>query len=199
MNENVPAEVLLGAMERLFALFARVFGVTPNEELLADLTSEETLEALALFLNDEELEDYLAMQEALKASHAEVGLLERLAEEYFRALEAPGKMIAYPWESVYAEGAPLLFQKSTLSVMDSYRQEGFDLLLEANVPKDHISYELLFIALLASQDKKDSLQRFKNAHLNNWVPNYCDDLQKLPDSEYICSAARTLKILLLKI
>lgn len=192
-------ESSLASQEQLFALFARVFGAGPNEELVDDLLSKETTEALSVFLDGEELKGFLEMQDNLKASRVETDLLENLVAEYFSALEAPGKMIAYPWESVYAEGAPLLFQKSTLGVVESYRKEGFELKLDTNIPKDHISYELLFLSLLASQGKTESLKRFKSAHIDNWVPNYCDDLQKLPDSRYLCSAARTLKALLKKI
>ena len=198
MNENVTSEIQLSTQEWLFALFARVFGAEPDKELINDLVLDETLSALALFLNDEELKDFAAMQDSLKASLLDDDFFERLGAEYFKALEAPGKMIAYPWESVYAEGAPLLFQKSTLSVIEAYRQDGFELELTTNVPKDHISYELLFMSLLASQNKTENMQRFKDAHLINWVPSYCDDLQKLPDSEYICAIARTLKAFLKK-
>ncbi len=187
------------AQEYVLSLFARVFGVQPDQVLIEDLASKETKEALSVFLNGEELAEFAEFQDSLKVLLLEEDPFSRLVGEHLKGLEAPGEMIAYPWESVYAEGAPLLFQESTASVIESYRAAGFKLKLEANVPQDHISYELLFMALLSSEDRHEEFNLFKEEHLMKWVPEYCDDIQSLPDSEYLCASARTLKAFLNKI
>ena len=193
MIDKATIESELIAEEYLFALFARVFGTTPDAGLLLELISDDAREALSGFLSEEQLVDFDVLQSSLSMALGEDDELKNLADEYFRGLEAPGSMIAYPWESVYTEGAPLIFQKSTLSVIESFRQEGFRLELEANVPQDHIAYELLFMALLASQNNQEGYLRFKDEHLLRWVPRYCDDLQALPNSNYLTTTARLLK------
>jgi len=106
-------------------------------------------------------------------------------------LVGPGKLVAYPWESVYTGSEKLLFQESTLRVRQFYRKYGYLPQAYPHVADDHISLELHFMAKLSQRAleafQQNDLQSVRNLlegqkifmkyHLLNWIPQYAENMK----------------------
>lgn len=202
--------VVLAAREYLYLLFTRIFGQEPGEPLLDALCASQTYDALWLFIDENALEPFQQkQQEWIAASAAEKEqLLDAMQSEYTRALIGPGELVAYPWESAYVEDAPLLFQAATLEVRKDFKKSGLELVTDTNVPDDGLAFELYFMSTLAHKslealddEDKQTLNEllvqqaeFLGQHILKWVPQYCEDIQQLPQHVYIPALAYVLEL-----
>lgn len=98
--------------------------------------------------------------------------LEPLQVEHTRLfVNAIPAVIAPPYGSVYLSADGMLYGPSAEKAKAFYREQGFDLAGEADIP-DHISFELEFLALLAGEGKRDAEERFLAQHFRPWFPKF---------------------------
>ena len=98
--------------------------------------------------------------------------LEPLQVEHTRLfVNAIPTVIAPPYGSVYLSADGMLYGPSAERARAFYREQGFDLVGEADIP-DHISFELEFLALLAEEGKNDAEELFLAQHFRPWFPKF---------------------------
>lgn len=117
---------------------------------------------------------------------------ERFRVEYAKTFIGPGKLPAYPWESMYVEKQPGLFLESTIAVRRAYAKYGLQPTRLNAEPDDHVATELHFMALLsektltAFEAENEELVRslaqdqadFIEIHLGLWIDDYARALDE---------------------
>jgi len=97
-------------------------------------------------------------------------LPEPLRIEYTRLfINAVPNVIAPPYGSVYLSDDGMLYGPSAVLTKQFYREQGFDLAGEADIP-DHLALELEFLALLAEEGRKEAEELFLRLHFLPWFP-----------------------------
>ncbi len=194
------------ARENIYSLLSLIYQSEVSSEFLRNL--------LAGVVDYEDAVDgYTLMQEfANTARAAEPQELEnQLATEYAHLfLNAGDEPHVHPYESVYTSADHLLMQEARDKVVEVYRSEGLDRAVDFKKPEDHIAVELEFMAHLcrmAAQEleagertKARALtakqRNFLETHLLNWIPRFCDDLEKAACSDFYRAAAQITRYLL---
>lgn len=98
--------------------------------------------------------------------------LESLQIEHTRLfINAIPHVIAPPYASVYLDSDCMLYGPSAEKVRSFYREQGYDLPAEADIP-DHLCLELEFLALLAGEGKSLELEFFLANHFRPWFPSF---------------------------
>lgn len=175
-------ELLLSNRRFLYTLLARAFASEPDGTLLGVVMDERTGDECALLDGDEGAGRRLWRVLADEAAADED---DRLRSEYTRLFLGPEKLPAPPWESVYVNGEPLLFQESTLVVREAYRRSGY---VSAGYPReadDHVAIELDFMATLAAKTCEaaagdrgalEAQRAFLEEHLLAWIDSFAERL-----------------------
>ena len=98
--------------------------------------------------------------------------LEPLQVEHTRLfVNAIPSVIAPPYGSVYLSADGMLYGPTAEKAKAFYREQGFDLVGEADIP-DHLTFELEFLALLAEEGKSEEEERFLAQHFRPWFPKF---------------------------
>jgi TorA maturation chaperone TorD len=133
---------------------------------------------------------------ALKKSLREVSandlpaIYQELQIEYTRLFLGPRHRPAPPYESVYRSPQKLMMQDVTMEVRSFYAKHGFEVARLNQEPDDTIGFELEFMCALSGATMKAyiendraqlgrlvSTQReFCDLHLNQWIPQFCEDI-----------------------
>ena len=130
-----------------------------------------------------------------------------LAAEYNRVFLNMGPDPVYPYESVYTSPEHMLMQDARDEVLALYRAEGLTSALEVNIPEDHLSFELDFMAYLCEQaalayasgnlpgagEYSAKQKTFIKEHLLNWVPEMCRDMDRRVHTEFYKSLCAITK------
>ena len=194
MNAEMREVVLtlMAGRAYVFSLLHKMLGAEPTKTLMDAVSSEESMQAVALF----ESEDSDAAKKLGNVLLACRGMdeerLDRVREEYTRLFIGPDKLIAAPWESVYTTKERALFQESTLAVRGWYQNYGYELAQAPNYPDDHISPMLHFLALTTERaaacvrddvlcgyrNMLEGQKLFEQNHILNWVHQYAEDMDK---------------------
>jgi TorA maturation chaperone TorD len=179
-----PVDLLTGranSYRMLSRLFLKPLGVSEIETLAAtDYVS------VAASLGGEGLlaEGFNDMGRALKKRHT--GTRQQLATDYtmcFDGVEAINGQVAVPYASVFLSEKELLNQEPRHEVYRIYRSEAIQLKSGVDLPEDHLSFELEFLAILSEravealrQDNRDEAIRnlelsreFINGHILTWL------------------------------
>lgn len=133
--------------------------------------------------------------------------LRKAAVEYTGLICSCVEGSPFPYESVYSDGSRLLMRPVRDEVLAFYVDNGFTPNGgEGNEPEDHVSTELRFMAHLlrreasllkcdASQAAEISKVRvsFKQAHLDKWVPVFCDEVIAKADAGFMRDVSELLK------
>ncbi len=101
-----------------------------------------------------------------------------------------------PYESLYifAPGEkPGLGGKTAREVQSFYEATGLTLAEEMNFMPDHLSVELLFMSYLIDNGRFEEQKDFIESHLFQWVPGYCDEVQRHASTAFFKQAANLLK------
>ena len=190
MNQEMKEVVgtLLAGRAYVFSLLHKLLGAEPTKQLLDVVSSQDSLEAVALFESDREaaarLKEVLASCSDLDADAAKM--------EYTRLFLGPDKLIAPPWESCYTAKERALFQASTLQVRSWYQQYSYVPAGYPSHPDDHISLMMHFLALTTERAKAcfdqdllcgyksllEGQKLFEKNHILNWMDAYCTDMDK---------------------
>jgi len=195
IQSNCHDEILivLAGRSYIYQLLAHVFREEPSSQLLEGLTGGFTEEVLDIMLDEECLAHYTELFARIRTalSTDPDDTIDRLKSEYVYLMLGPEKLPAPPWESVYVNKAPLLFQESTLKVRQTYLE--YDLLPAAypHEADDHLALELNYMAHLAqlsreSFEKNDIHQMrktlsdqkaFLENHLLVWIGDFAEQIQ----------------------
>ena len=186
--------IILSGRTYIYRMLKHVFGHEPNLQLIETLTGEFTEEALALFLDDEQLAPYNKLFAKIKNSISgnSEATLECIKSEYTNLMLGPYKLPAPPWESVYVNKVRLIFQKSTLKVRQAYLEYNLLPSEYPHVPDDHIAIELDFMLRLGQfcQESfvKSDAQRFHKIlsdqklflenHILVWIYDFAEQIQQ---------------------
>lgn len=203
MSQNDTDDISLVLAARAYAYEALrcLFGDEPSAELLKVIVGGDFRQAALVVLGDD-AEGASALDALI--DEAAVAGLDRLKSDYMRALIGPGKLPAYPWESMNLEGQDkTLFADCTLAVRRAYRAYGLQSQKLGSEPDDHLSLELHFMAHLAQdalEDWRDDhpgmcagclevSATFLDEHLNLWLPAYAADFCDRAPENFYCRAA----------
>lgn len=136
---------------------------------------------------------------------------DNLHWDYTRMMIGPFELAAPPWESIYVQKEPLLFQECTMDVRKNYRHFGFktpDKHFEAD---DHIGLELDFLYhlnhLCQKSAEEGNLQevsyllseseKFLNEHLLVFAPEFSKRVIDHADTPFYKGMAKILQHYLL--
>ena len=145
----------------------------------------------------EQVAEALASAGRLLHSYPQRDWGEALGDEPFDAVEADymrlfvngaPTLLAPPWESVYVNATPTLFQCSTMGVRAWYRRFGLEVENVNHEPDDHVGLELSFAAHLCAEAARRAREgdaqgarvaladasAFASEHLLAWAPHWCD-------------------------
>ena len=98
--------------------------------------------------------------------------LEPIQVEHTRLfVNAVPSVVAPPYGSIYLSADGMLYGPSADKAKAFYREQGFDLAGEADIP-DHLTFELEFLALLAEEGKGQEEELFLQQHFRPWFPKF---------------------------
>ena len=132
---------------------------------------------------------------------------EKLRLDYARLFLGPGKLLAPPWESAQVTEGRQLFQPQTLQVRQWFRRFGLEAERLHTEPDDHLGLEFAFLAHLAQRglgalaqgnaaglDEALTAQRdFLTAHPLQWVPLWCDQVEKNARTDFYRGVAQVTR------
>lgn len=110
-----------------------------------------------------------------------------------------------PFESVYANDGRLIMQESRDVACALYAAEGLEVQDRYNMPEDHLSFELQYLALLLNR-QADALESandrsaeayavraraFFGDHLLTWVPVFCEEARPLTSTSFYSGLLQT--------
>lgn len=101
-----------------------------------------------------------------------------------------------PHESLYnypPYELPRLWGKATEEVEAFYNSVGLMIDEEISLIPDHISAELFFMSYLVENKLLKEQKLFMEKHLLQWVPLYCDELEKHASTTFFREVAMLLK------
>jgi TorA maturation chaperone TorD len=119
--------------------------------------------------------------------------LEELQIDYTRLFLNPTGPLASPYESAWLAGRdPMFVGEITQSVLDTYRQGGYDVDVSFRDLPDHIAAELEFLYTLVFREARaaasgndadraaaiDLRRRFIEQHLGRWVGPFTEALRE---------------------
>lgn len=120
------------------------------------------------------LEDISGSEETsgLPGFDAIIATPEILQIEYTRLFinAAPG-VVAPPYGSVYLDADGMLYGRSAEKVRWFYRQSGYDLACESDIP-DHLLHELRFLALLLENGREAEAEFFLVQYFRPWFAKF---------------------------
>lgn len=191
-QDALQLEALLLSRAYLYTLFNRLFGGTPNQELLEALLGGTTADVVEEFSgNSPQLTALLGILANLRETGA-AALLEAAKDEYTRIFIGPNALPASPYESPYTGKHDMgLFQENTIVVRRLYHSCGLRAKREQAVPDDHVALLCAFAAALgkrslASLREGDAAglaaglreqEAFVKAHLGEWLDVYAHSVR----------------------
>ena len=111
-----------------------------------------------------------ASDELRRLRAQDTAFLESLQVEYTRLfINAFPQVLAPPYGSVYLSDDGMLYGQSAVLTKQFYRERGFDLPGEADLP-DHLTLELEFLAILAAAGEEADEALFLRRHFRPWFP-----------------------------
>lgn len=204
----------LESRQVMYSFLAEIFSREVDERLLERLRSLpfEAGASRAAELDDGsgascggapevELADLLAgMIDDLKGDAPDSDIIERLAVDYASIFLGANSARegAFPYGSVYTSPEKLLNRRSTAEVAKEYAQYGLVQGMKHDVPADHLSLELSFMAMLCSLQREaevlhdvEAAQRYERdqvefffARIDPWVFDFVEDGKRLASTPF---------------
>ncbi|QUN07099.1 molecular chaperone TorD family protein [Shewanella yunxiaonensis] len=200
MDQNAEYAMLIGNREELYLLLGRLYKLEVDESLLERLAEMQ----FPKNSGDAELnEGYQLLTNYLKHQKNETDLAVDYARVFLGAGIYSG-LVAHPYESVYTSPERLVMQEAWVDVVATYHANGLDKAASLDIPEDHIALECEFMAYLCHKIQQamskddwstitraiDTQKEFLQKHLLNWVPNFCEDIQRCASSDFYKAVAK---------
>lgn len=202
MNSECEFSRILTSRETYLRLLSRLYASEVDTKLFKELVQSsfpEDCDDVAMAKGYRLISSYL--------HSATLDPITDLAVDYARVFLGAGiqeSKAAYPYESVYTSPKRLMMQDARDQVLAAYRTHGLDKSDSVDVPEDHIALQCDFLAHLSHQtigafDLQDwarvsssliEQQNFLTAHLLNWVPQFCEDIQKYAQTDFYKGLAK---------
>jgi TorA maturation chaperone TorD len=129
---------------------------------------------------------------------------DALQSDHTRLFVGPGKLLAPPWQSVYADRDRLVFQLLTVKVNALYERFGLELASTYREPADHVGLQFEFLSHLGqlslqALDEGNTAEfselckaqrEFLRDHLVRWVPRWARDVDAHAQTEFYRGMAR---------
>ena len=201
MNAVQDQTELVESRADLYTWFSSAFAREQDRESWTTQTSPEFLELLharAAEFGLTEAADALGDYLANRADDNLDELMLDLAVDYAQLFIGPGPGQAPPFESVYTSPDGRLYGDAYADVIDMLQREKIEVAREFSAPADHAAVELAVVAHLITRDgdtdtdSSEAEASFLKAHLLNWLPRWCADIDKHARTEYYRGAARLL-------
>lgn len=203
MDKKSEYLAIMGNRENLYRFLGRLYKVEVDHQLLEQMKVMN----FPVECSESQLsEGYGILKEYLR-NHVNDPLND-LAVDYAKVFLGAGiseGSAAFPYESVYTSEKKIMMQEARDEVMAIYAVKG----LSKNHEKtdsfeDHVALELEFMAFLCHETHNlievegadeilSSLKEqidFLKQHLLNWVPRFCNDIEKYADTDFYKGIAK---------
>ena len=187
---------------RMYRMAASVFAVEPSLQMLEDAVAgaAHAKSEDCILPCERALLEHLA---GLEGESFEV-VRTRIATEYAELFVGPRPPLAPLYESLYAGYPRRLFSETTAQVRRFYQRFGLAVEKRNQIPDDHISFELEFLADLCEREAQaqdcgdagaaDGLRRaeleFIALHLGLWIGDFADRIEDAWCGDYYAAWSR---------
>jgi TorA maturation chaperone TorD len=148
----------------------------------------------------------------MRAYFEEDGDMESLMIEFSKLFVGPFRLAAPPYGSVYLDGDRVVMGKSTLDVLNQYKEEGLGISSSFHDAPDHIAAELEFVCFLnskaleaAENSDRDSQthylekrERFLKNHLGAWISDFERHVERNAETDFYKNLVSATKALIQK-
>ncbi len=193
-----------------YRYLSRLFYRELDEALLGELAAAQVVEALDDDMDEAErafVRGSNKMAKYVAARNADTLTQSRcdFARVFLGAGSTSDNPVS-PFESVYTSEEHLLMQGARDAMFRILVEAGLSLDDDFNMPEDHISFEFQYLAHLldlqvqalegddasAAQAAADKAAGFFHAHIENWVPRFCEAAAALAKTSFyrgLCECA----------
>jgi anaerobic sulfite reductase subunit A len=194
MNELSEFSAIISNRENIYNLLARLYRVEVDAPLLWQLAEM----GFPAECGDPELaEGYRMLTTWLRNPGSDP--ITDLAVDYARIFLGAGVyegVAASPYESVYTSEERLIMQEARDKALAVYRARGLHSADPMEIPEDHISLELEFMAHLCQETLRaggdwacasillKEQKEFFEQHLVRWIPAFCADIAKCASTDF---------------
>jgi TorA maturation chaperone TorD len=175
-------QTTLTAYGLAYGFLSKAFHESPQTEFITRLYDEDAFADWPLGVVNGATQTGLQLLQEYGAQWT----IDALTEDYRALFIGPGRLLAYPWESVYLSEERLIFDAQTLKVRALYRQYDLQVPQTTREPDDHIGFELAFmvhlcsLGLVACQSRDaaglarslEAQRGFLREHLLRWTPAF---------------------------
>lgn len=135
----------------------------------------------------------VALDEALLAlarapANERAELDDALAADY-AGIYLTHALRASPCESVWLDQDNLMLQEPTFAVREVYRRWGLAVADWRDMPDDHLTHELNFVAHLLAQGHTQGAAEFLREHLLRWLPQFAERVHRRADTALYAALA----------
>lgn len=174
-----------------YRYLGRLYYKELDDELISRLAEGQSILAVSNDMDEDEQDFARGFNKMTKyVKHKTPDTLTESRCDYARVFLGAGtacKDPVSPYESVYTGEERLLMQGARDEMLVSLASEGLAIEDSFNMPEDHISFQLQYMARLLDQESEswqegcleravaanEKSERFFNGHLMNWVPTFC--------------------------
>jgi TorA maturation chaperone TorD len=208
-NSKIAIIDVLTGRANSYRMLSRLFFKPLNVEEIEDLAASDyitvakSLEGTGLLA-----EGFNDMGRALKKRHT--GTRQQLSTDFtmcFDGVETIDDLVAVPYASVFLGEKALLNQEPRHKVYKFYQSEHINLKHGVNLPEDHLSFELEFLAILSDhaawaleQGDRDEVGRnlelsreFINEHILSWFDLFAERAVKILKTRFYRGALKATK------
>jgi len=216
-NETTDITAAMAANVLLFGLMGKIFYSYPDFEWIHGLITEgvfEDIPGAGLIPETSGGQDLLLQWSKENSGGLSKELFSDLEVDYVRLFISGNDSVqAPPWESVFVNADPTLFQGSTMHVRSWYRRFGLEAENLHHEPDDHIGLEFAFISHLCSialdyANTSDEvmfnktvadLTEFTTHHVFRWGLRWCDLVIEKAKTKFYRGAALFSKGILINL
>ncbi|MCC6473381.1 MAG: molecular chaperone TorD family protein [Burkholderiales bacterium] len=206
MNAPVQVEDLQGEM-LLCGLLGKALYAYPERAWLDQLIEQDVFVQAPVGTAQPDITAGLELLQEWSASNRG-GLtdpdFEAIVSDHMQLFVGPGKLLAAPWASVYADRDRMVFQSVTNQVRDWYARYGLARAGNYREPEDHVGMEFGFLAhltglaieALESGEARNigvflaARREFLSEHMTRWVPRWCREMESHARTQYYRGLAR---------
>ncbi len=190
MEQLAELTELLTKREGMYSFLAHLYKTEVDANVLDYLKSYE----FPAQGNTEMVAGYQLMQSYVNTPHEDP--LTDLAVDYAKVFLGAGlvdiNLAAYPYESVYTNSKKMVMQEARDEMLANLRAHQLELQHVYNELEDHLFVQLEFMAVMCERtlaaigDENHARamecltdqQNFVDNHLLNWVPQFCQDVER---------------------